>query len=537
MPVTPPHSWPGVYIQELPSGVHTITGVATSITAFVGRTPLGPVNNPIMVTSYAEFERTFGGLDVNSPLTYVVNDFFLNGGSQALIVRVYKAATGGGNGNAQWLVGDLKLEAASPGTWSNSIKIIADSNGIDDDLAKRYSLPNTTPLTKASFFNLTITQDDANGNPVPIEVFRNVSIADSLRRVDRVLAQSSQLLLVPNKADGTPDLPTDTTAPASAAPGTAATTQGIDSQFLTSSTDFLGDQNAKTGIYALENADLFNLLCIPPDNQGGDLPTGTYGVALAYCNKRRAMLIVDPPSGWTTVSASQTGIATLISTESLSGDIARNAAIYFPRVNKADPLLKGQVGTFVPCGMIAGIMATTDSQRGVWKAPAGTSAALTGIQSLAVNMTDADNGELNPLGINCLRTFPLYGSIVWGARTMRGADQLGDDYKYVPVRRLALYIEESLYRGSKWAVFEPNDEPLWSQLRLNIGVFMHDLYRQGAFQGQSPKDAYFVQCDSTTTTQSDINQGIVNILVGFAPLKPAEFVILYLQQMAGQLAV
>ncbi len=216
----------GFTFKNYPSGVHTITGVATSITAFVGRTPLGPVNNPTMVTSYAEFERTFGGLDINSPLTYVVSDFFLNGGSQALIVRVYKAATGGGSGNAQWLVGDLKLESASPGVWGNTIKVIADSNGIDDDLAKRYSLPNAPPLTKANFFNLTITQTDANGNQVPLEVYRNVSIADSLRRVDRVLAQSSQLLFVPNKADGTPDLPADTTAPASAAPGTAATTSG-----------------------------------------------------------------------------------------------------------------------------------------------------------------------------------------------------------------------------------------------------------------------------------------------------------------------
>jgi phage tail sheath protein FI len=181
-------------------------------------------------------------------------------------------------------------------------------------------------------------------------------------------------------------------------------------------------------------------------------------------------------------------------------------------------------------------MARTDATRGVWKAPAGLDASLNGIRGLQANLTDAENGQLNPLGINCLRTFPTLGSVVWGARTMRGADQLADDYKYVPVRRLALFIEETLYRSTQWAVFEPNDEPLWSQLRLNIGVFMHDLFRQGAFQGQKPGDAYFVQCDSTTTTQSDINKGIVNIIVGFAPLKPAEFVVIYLQQMAGNLA-
>ncbi|MEA2874598.1 MAG: uncharacterized protein QOH67_4826, partial [Hyphomicrobiales bacterium] len=173
--------------------------------------------------------------------------------------------------------------------------------------------------------------------------------------------------------------------------------------------------------------------------------------------------------------------------------------------------------------------------RGVWKAPAGIDASLNGARDLSVHLTDLENGELNPLGLNCLRSFPIIGNIVWGARTMRGADMLGDEYKYVPVRRLALYIEESLFRGLKWVVFEPNDEPLWGQIRLNVGAFMHDLFRQGAFQGTSAGDAYFVKSDKDTTTQSDINLGIVNVVVGFAPLKPAEFVVLKIQQMAGQI--
>jgi phage tail sheath protein FI len=150
-------------------------------------------------------------------------------------------------------------------------------------------------------------------------------------------------------------------------------------------------------------------------------------------------------------------------------------------------------------------------------------------------MTDAENGLLNPLGINCLRTFPVYGRVVWGSRTLRGADAAADEYKYIPVKRTALYIEESLYRGLKWVVFEPNDEPLWAQIRLNVGAFMNNLFRQGAFQGKTPREAYFVKCDKESTTQNDINLGIVNIVVGFAPLKPAEFVIIKLQQMAGQI--
>ncbi|HLN45805.1 MAG TPA: phage tail sheath C-terminal domain-containing protein, partial [Candidatus Sulfotelmatobacter sp.] len=178
--------------------------------------------------------------------------------------------------------------------------------------------------------------------------------------------------------------------------------------------------------------------------------------------------------------------------------------------------------------------ARTDAKRGVWKAPAGTEATLVGVQELSVHLSDAENNELNPLGINCLRTMPTIGSVIWGARTLQGDDRLASEWKYIPIRRMALFIEESLYRGTQWVVFEPNDEFLWSQIRLNIGVFMHNLFRQGAFQGNTPQRAYFVKCDSETTTQKDIDSRIVNIIVGFAPLKPAEFVIIEIQQIAGQ---
>jgi len=164
-------------------------------------------------------------------------------------------------------------------------------------------------------------------------------------------------------------------------------------------------------------------------------------------------------------------------------------------------------------------------------------ANLVGVSQLSVPLTDPENGELNPLGINCLRFMPAVGPVVWGSRTLQGDDRLTSEWKYIPVRRLALFIEESLYRGTQWVVFEPNDEPLWSQIRLNIGAFMHNLFRQGAFQGKTPREAYLVKCDSETTTQNDINNGIVNIVVGFAPLKPAEFVIIKIQQLAGQISI
>jgi phage tail sheath protein FI len=304
--------------------------------------------------------------------------------------------------------------------------------------------------------------------------------------------------------------------------------------------DYVGDaaQLNRTGVYALDHVDLFNLLCIPWDQRGQDLPNAIYQKAAEYCLKRRAMLILDPPSNW--IDHAQAGDFGKIQPTDLnisSPDMReRNCAVYFPRVRKADSERGGALDVFPACGIIAGVMATTDLQRGVWKAPAGTTAGLAGIAGLEMNLTDAQNGMLNPLGINCLRNFPVMGPVVWGARTLRGADLLADDYKYIPVRRLALFIEESLSRGTTFAVFEPNDETLWASLRVAVGTFMDNLWRQGAFFGTAPSSAYAVACDQTTTTQDDIDRGIVNIRVAFAPEKPAEFVVLQIAQQAGQTA-
>ena len=208
--------------------------------------------------------------------------------------------------------------------------------------------------------------------------------------------------------------------------------------------------------------------------------------------------------------------------------------MYYPRVRVADPLKENRLETFAPCGVAAGVIARTDVTRGVWKAPAGLEATLNGVAELSVPLTDLEIGRLNPLGVNCLRNAPGAGHVVWGARTRDGSDVLASEWKYLPVRRTALFLEESLYRGTQWVVFEPNDEPLWAQIRLNAGAFMNNLFRQGAFAGTAPREAYYVKCDKETTTQDDVNLGIVNILVGFAPLKPTEFVVVKLQQMAGQ---
>jgi hypothetical protein len=218
----------------------------------------------------------------------------------------------------------------------------------------------------------------------------------------------------------------------------------------------------------------------------------------------------------------------------LTGENAINASFYFPWVNAPDPRKENRLREFPPCGFVAGLFAKTDATRGVWKAPAGIDARLVGAAGIKTNLTDLENDTLNIQAINCLRNFSVSGNVVWGARTLRGNNELRSEWKYVQIRRLALYIKESLYRGTKGVVFEPNDEPLWAQIRLNAGSFMQGLFRQGAFQGNSPRHAYFVKCDGETTTETDRNLGVVNILVGFAPLKPAEFVVIKIQQMAGQ---
>jgi phage tail sheath protein FI len=509
MTVSP--TYPGVYIHEVPSQVRTIAGVATSITAFVGTARKGPADEPVRISSFGDFERRFGGLSYDHTLSYSVYHYFQNGGKDAIIVRVagesapalYALPAGG--------TGTFTIAAASPGSWGNNLRLSVDLD--------------TEP---AGGFNLRVDELDEDGDVVRTETWRNLSVSpSSARYVTRVL-ERSDLVRIP---DGT-DITAETPLPA-AVENFVTHTDGTDA--TVDAAALLGTESARTGLYALENTDLFNLLVIPPlsrDGLGGETYPDYLDDVVSYCVKRRAILLVDPLSAWGTAQAAAEAMADAAT--GLSDAVSPNAAIYFPRILAADPRLDGAVVEFSPTGAIAGVIARTDATRGVWKAPAGIEAKVVGSRGAAITLTDSDSGLLNPLGINCVRDFPLVGSVVWGSRTGEGADRLASQWKYLPVRRLALYIEESLFRGIKWAVFEPNDEPLWAQLRLNVGSFMHTLFRQGAFQGSNPNDAYLVKCDAETTTQNDIDRGIVNLVVGFAPLKPAEFVIIHLQQLAGQ---
>ncbi len=544
MPVTP--TFPGVYIEEVPSAVRTIIGVATSITAFVGRALRGPVNEPTRVQSLADFERVFGGLWVESTLSYAVQHFFLNGGSDALIIRVVRTGDAVPANNASRTtinaaaLGGLALEAFSEGVWGNNLRVRVDTD--------------VRPLEPGeganTLFNLSVKDmGAANDGSGELEVFRNVSVEAANRRfVTKVLAQESRLIRVSTTVVN--PVPVNAPPPLAAVPAGAnfftipgafvqagaagGGTDGSDGVAITDA-DVVGSPAAKTGIFSLDKADLFNILVLPPLTRSGDttgdIAAGTWSTAQAYCLAKRAMLIIDPPADWNDVADPQTGVRSLDALFTRD----RNSAIYFPRVRIADPLKENRLEEFAPGGVIAGIWARTDLLRGVFKAPAGQETPMVGVRELTVKLTDGENGQLNPLAVNCLRSFPVIGNVVWGARTLVGADRLADQWKYLPVRRLALFIEESLYRGTQFAVFEPNDEPLWAQLRLNVGAFMQDQFRKGAFQGTTPREAYLVKCDKETTTQNDIDKGIVNILVGFAPLKPAEFVIIKIQQLAGNI--
>jgi phage tail sheath protein FI len=375
---------PGVYIEEIPSNMHTIIGVSTSNTAFVDSFKSGPVNQAVPISSFAEFEQAFGGLDAASEASYAILQYFLNGGQRAWVVRV----------------------------------------------------------------------------------------------------------------DG-----------------------------VASAKTVVGDPATRTGMYALDNIapDLFNLLCLPAvANFSHDDLAAVFTLAEKYCADKRAFLIVDIPFAIDTTADTISWIQTN------DGLRHRNAAVYFPRLVIPDPLVGNQPRQVAASGTLAGIYVRTDSARGVWKAPANQE--LRGAD-LAAQLNDADNARLNPLGINALRHFPNHGNLVWGARTLA---EPGTDWKYIPVRRLALFLEESINRGTKWAAFEPNDQSLWTQITQSVANFMNDLWRQGALQGSSPRDAYFVKCDATTTTQVDADRGVVNILVGFAAIKPTEFILLEIQQIAGQ---
>ena len=509
------YSYPGVYIEEIPSGARPIIGVSRSNTAFVGSFRRGPMNRAVRITSFADFEREFGGLDAASDTSYAIQQYYANGGSIAFVIRVVAGSPAeatvtlqGGSPPQDTLV----VRAASPGVWGRNLRVAA------------LSIPSVAD--RFNLFVQEVRRSNGRTRVIAEEVHRSLSMAvgDSRNVVDVLNASN----FVRATGVGPSDIPvTGAANPDGSIPDPAfQTLSGGADGSAPDANALTGNPSAKTSMYALEDIapDIFNLLCIPEAAGLVDAGfTSVVSAATTYCETKRAFFLVDIP-------AAINGDAAMRQWMSAHDGLRHtNAAVYFPRVLMPDPLNEFRLRNLGASGTMAGVYARTDTERGVWKAPAGTEAALRGV-SLAVKINDLENGSLNPLGVNVLRTFPVFGNISWGARTLEGADQMASEWKYIPVRRTALFIEESLYQGLKWVVFEPNDEPLWAQIRLNVGAFMNTLFRQVAFQGGTPRDAYLVKCDRETTAQADIDAGVVNILVGFAPLKPAEFVVIKIQQ-------
>jgi phage tail sheath protein FI len=667
MPVTP--TYPGVYIEELESGVRPIVGVATSITAFVGWSPFGPENVGVRIQSFGDYERRFGGLDAESELGFAVQQYFLNGGSDAIIVRVPRQ----GAAAASFTVNDsggkaaLKVTASSTGNWGDQVAVSVDTEGLSAEKGFNLTVSNlatgeserfvdlTTDPGSARFARVVINDEDTGSALIDLEpgeaadakapvasgtVGKDVGtlspagtkahkltvqpdlpgkadpndatkwVPDTAavevtvlekgetppgslagwaslleRKINAALAASDKATYAGYRVSGglsgsgkglrltgvstragavdagfvigkvTENANTGDAASllgfdgSTASPGRylaagvargplAAPTKGNPGDKQPGTDQLIGNEGAFTGMQALRRVDLFNLLCLPdatrasagdPSTQDSDVNAdAVWAAGYDLCDERRAMLLIDPPPSVSTPERALDWISSGLGTK------GPNAAAWFPRLRIPDATNGFRPRTVAPSATIAGLCARTDADQGVWKAPAGTEARLRNVTGLVRVLYDDENGQLNPLGLNSLRTFPIFGTVSWGARTTDGADALASQWKYVPVRRLALFLEESLYRGTQWAVFQPNDEPLWAQLRVNLTAFMHDLFRKGAFAGRTPREAYLVKCDAETTTPLDQDRGTVNVLVGFAPLKPAEFVIIRIKQLAGQ---
>jgi uncharacterized protein len=539
---------PGVYVQEISSGVRPIQGVSTSTAAFIGVTDKGPlpgtllptgrVAQPVLITSFTDYLRQFGGFRRDSFLTYAVKAFYDNGGRRVYIVRVAKGATaatfGPGSPPLSPPGGTLPISAANEGQWGNNIWISVTPSSDRNSANFKLNVMFGSTATEASrnvveaYDNVTF-KSSAAGAPVPANY------------VGTLVNGRSEYIAIPPTAAIT----------SAAAPFAPRRLAGGSDGTSPAASDFIGGVSPDsvrtgTGLNALDKLTDVNLIAIP-----GQGSVRTVNAGIAYCKNSRPLqdcFFIGDVGSVSSVDAARldnaapdvlkvsdaldfatVGFPSGTQIDKSAGDYG---AIYYPWVLTNDPLGTGSNPRILtpPSGYVAGIYARTDNSRVVFKAPAGIEAGLAGAIAPLTTVSDLEQDSLNPVSVNVIRSVPGSGLVVWGTRTI-GSDA---EYRYVPVRRMAIFLRVSIYYGIQFAVFEPNDEPLWASLRLNIRAFMLTQFRSGAFQGSKPDDAFFVKCDSTTTTQTDIDNGVVNILVGFAPLKPAEFVVLKLTQKVNQ---
>jgi uncharacterized protein len=537
-------SYPGIYIQELPSLVHAVTPAPTSIAVFVGYTnpffPTANYNTATQLFSFADYQRAFGGF-FSCPwqpdyVGQAVNEFFLNGGQTCYVVALQPQQYYNGQGISQGNIGAAScMLPAVGGTFTfTALQPVGVSYTSSTNATATAGIPMAVAVSNLQSSSSGVTNDTADiviSYGTTVETYRKVKIANLTSTL-----QGSMLVTVTSQG-----APTAYNPPGSTPLGYSQLAAGqVAPQLGFSVINPVDFEPVFQDYQSLDKVPIFNLLAIPGISD--DLVTAN---AVAYCERKRAFYIADTPSsatqGWDVNSI----VDDLDQSQQLSPapPVSINAAVYYPWLQTTDPVtglpndpVTGNPVLAPPSGYVAGIYAQTDSAQGVWQSPAGQQTILTGTTGPDLNgiMTDPQQGILNNNAINALRQFPSIGTVVYGARTTAAADTAFQQWMYVAVRRMALFIEQSLYASLTWAVFQGNSTPLWTALTQEVTAFMLSLFRQGAFAGDTPTDSFLVRCDSTTTTQQDIDNGRVNILVGFAPLLPAEFVIVQIAQLAGQ---
>ena len=546
------YSYPGIYIQELPLSTQTITPAPTSITAFVGYThpwKTAAFKTAVQLFSFTDYQTYFGGLYssgyFDSDVAQAVYQFFQNGGNNAYVVGLQPQAYGTlGNFLGQFgsVSGDISFTAqivpdATQPTVGIALQALEPTDIVPMTTTVtnlRSSNPSASPVVYDTY-DLVITYGTR------IEVYRSVSLTAPLGQTSPqksldVLVNGISTLVTVAPITGTQygtafPYTAPATQPAPLAPVTFALPSGMPAGFATTFNpgDFIPMFQANS---SLDNVEIFNLLLVP-----GVTDSTVLSAALEFAERKRAFAIIDPPEQAQAAAISGATLAE-IDTMVANMPVSQNGAVYFPYLMTTD-LITGLPMAVAPSGYVAGVYASTDASRGVWKAPAGLATSLLGTSGPVANgvMNDMQQGVLNLNAVNCLRTFVGAGTVVYGARTLVGGQNSGyPQSKYVPVRRMTLFIEQTLVSNLKWVVFEPNDEPLWLAIRSTIEAFMLSLFNQQALQGSTPSEAFQVKCDSTTTSAADQQNGVVNIVIAVALLKPAEFVIITISQIAGQTA-
>jgi phage tail sheath protein FI len=519
---------PGVYVSEVPSGARSIEGAPTSTAIFVGETERGPIG-PTKIKSRTEYERLFGGYfrvrDEESPAVeptrvltaYAVDGFYLNGGSTAYVLRAMDEGDGSPAGPATASRDDVV--ASSPGIWGDSVSVaFLASSGPDAD---RFRIAVVYESPEDGERRLVETWDRLSTDPEDENYVVDVLMRSLFIRWDEAAlpptAPTLDELGSPPSSSPEEDAVVDEAVPLMGGVGGGGELNAAQYR------DILDDNLA-----GVDDAALLVAACDAMLANAGE-----YGqfvdqfIGYAESRPRLDLFFVgDLPPQRTAADATAATNATLAAEGALTG--SNFAGLYWPHIVVSDIVGVGRNPTITlpPAGYVAGLYARIDGRRGVWKAPAGTEATLSGTITLEHQLNDLHSDELNPKGINALRQIPGAGRVVWGARTMVP----NSEWRYVPVRRTAIFLRTSIYNGIQWAVFEPNDEPLWASLRASIGGFMETQFRNGAFAGRTSDQAYFVKVDAETTTEIDQAAGVVNILVGFCPLRPAEFVVVRLSQ-------